>query len=247
MNYQRHYCALIERAKHRVLSCYLERHHVVPRCIGGDDHPDNIVSLTPEEHFVAHLLLVKIHPGNRKIALAAMVMRVNSSKNKRSSLSNKEYGWVRKRYATAMRGHPVSDETRAKIRAPLTGRKQSEEAKAKAADFHRGRKRSPETVERLRAAQLGKRHSQESIEKMRLSNRRTLTEEQKAAKRAYRHADEARTRIAAANKGRKHSAAAIDKMRGRVYSPETKEKMRIAALRREALRRQRREAEADAN
>ena len=38
-------------------------HHIIPRCIGGKDSPDNLVNLTFREHFVAHLLLAKIYGG----------------------------------------------------------------------------------------------------------------------------------------------------------------------------------------
>ena len=36
---------------------YVEKHHIIPRCIGGSDHKENLVSLTAREHFVCHLLL----------------------------------------------------------------------------------------------------------------------------------------------------------------------------------------------
>lgn len=62
MNYQKHYELLIERAKSRTLAGYFERHHIIPKCMGGSDEPENIANLAPEEHFVAHQLLVKIYP-----------------------------------------------------------------------------------------------------------------------------------------------------------------------------------------
>lgn len=42
---------------------YNERHHIVPRSHGGDDSPDNLICLTPEDHYFAHLLLAKLHGG----------------------------------------------------------------------------------------------------------------------------------------------------------------------------------------
>lgn len=58
-----HYDRLIERARIRKLEGYVEKHHILPKCIGGSNDKTNIVSLTPEEHYVAHQLLVKIYPG----------------------------------------------------------------------------------------------------------------------------------------------------------------------------------------
>ena len=74
MNYSAHYNRLIERARSRVLDGYSERHHVIPRCMGGGNDPSNLVRLTPEEHFVAHQLLVKMNPHNRRLDRAAFLM-----------------------------------------------------------------------------------------------------------------------------------------------------------------------------
>ena len=68
-----HYGRLIERAKTRQLTGYVEKHHVVPKCIGGTDEKSNLVKLTPEEHYVAHQLLVKIYPDNDSLVYAAVV------------------------------------------------------------------------------------------------------------------------------------------------------------------------------
>lgn len=98
MNYQKHYGLLIERAKNRKIETYKERHHVVPRCLGGDNKKSNIVDLTPEEHYLAHLLLVKIHHGNYKLVHAAHMMTVSSATTIRT---NKQYGWLRKKLSIA--------------------------------------------------------------------------------------------------------------------------------------------------
>ena len=61
MDYQKIYESIIARGKERVLiGEYTESHHIIPRCMGGSDNSDNLVDLTPEEHYVAHQLLIKI-------------------------------------------------------------------------------------------------------------------------------------------------------------------------------------------
>lgn len=95
MNYHKIYDRLIERAKLRFLDSYTERHHIVPRCLGGSDDPNNIVALTPEEHYVAHQLLVKIYPDNVRLIKAATMMVPNRP-------SNKMYGWLRRKLSSAM-------------------------------------------------------------------------------------------------------------------------------------------------
>ena len=57
MNYSAIYDSLINRARLRALTSYKEGHHIVPKCMGGTDDKDNLVDLTPEEHYLAHQLL----------------------------------------------------------------------------------------------------------------------------------------------------------------------------------------------
>jgi len=75
------YNALILRAKTRLLCGYKERHHIIPRSIGGDDSEQNLVDLTYREHFLAHWLLTKIYTGPEKFkiihALHCMTMGLN--------------------------------------------------------------------------------------------------------------------------------------------------------------------------
>lgn len=101
MNYQKHYDKLINRAKNRYLDQYTEQHHIVPKCLGGNDSQINLVHLTAEEHYVAHQLLVKLHPKNRSLIWAVHRMSAGSYKNPRN---NKLYGWVRRKASMANSG-----------------------------------------------------------------------------------------------------------------------------------------------
>lgn len=75
---------------------YYEKHHVIPKCVGGKDDVQNLVLLTAREHFVAHQLLVKIYPNEYKLVFALRRMCSNNTNHKRN---NKEYEWIRKRIA----------------------------------------------------------------------------------------------------------------------------------------------------
>lgn len=94
MNYQKIYNNLIDRARNRILDSYKERHHIIPRCVGGSDEPENLVDLTPEEHYLAHQLLVRIYNNNHALVNAAVMMICKRP-------SNKLYGWLRRRYSKA--------------------------------------------------------------------------------------------------------------------------------------------------
>ncbi len=99
MNYKKHYDLLINKAvnnSYTGYTGYVEQHHIIPRCVGGNNNKDNIVALLPEEHYVAHQLLVKIYPDNKKLLYAAIMMIPNS---KQQCRDNKLYGWLRRRYS----------------------------------------------------------------------------------------------------------------------------------------------------
>ena len=65
--------------------------------MNGDDSDDNLVKLTAEEHYVAHQLLVKMYPENRKLIYAANMMTRSSPTTPRTH--NKQYGWLRRKFA----------------------------------------------------------------------------------------------------------------------------------------------------
>jgi len=51
MDYQNIYSQIIERAKNHQLEGYKEKHHIIPKCMGGTDEKENIAELTAKEHF----------------------------------------------------------------------------------------------------------------------------------------------------------------------------------------------------
>ena len=61
--YTRWYNNLVSSRKHQLVSKDTQCHHIIPRCLGGDDNPNNLVNLTLREHFIAHLLLSKMYKG----------------------------------------------------------------------------------------------------------------------------------------------------------------------------------------
>lgn len=124
MNYEKIYTKLITRAKDRVLETYTEKHHIIPRCMGGGDEVDNLVSLTPEEHYIAHMLLVKIHPYNSKLVFAANMM---------SNRNNKTYGWIKRKFSIEIKaqnkGQKLTGKQYQKLLASVKNKKKSAEHK----------------------------------------------------------------------------------------------------------------------
>lgn len=56
---------------------YIEKHHILPKSLGGSNARSNIVSLTAREHYICHLLLVRMTSG---IFRSKMVRAVDAFK-----------------------------------------------------------------------------------------------------------------------------------------------------------------------
>lgn len=180
MDYQKHYDRLIERAKHRTLEGYKEKHHIIPRCMGGDDSPENIVELTGSEHFVAHQLLAKMHPTHHGIVHAAKILMGSTNYN------NKQFEWVRKLAVETSRkfhtGRKRSEETRRRISEATKGKRKgiklSEEHRQKLSASLKGRVFTEEHKRNIASREItqewrdniskagkGRKLSQENVEK----------------------------------------------------------------------------------
>jgi hypothetical protein len=97
MNYIKIYDNLISKAKDRKLIGYCEKHHIIPKCMNGSNDPNNIVKLTPEEHYLAHQLLTKIYPFNLGLAFAASLLATHDTDRRQT---NKQYGWIKRKIST---------------------------------------------------------------------------------------------------------------------------------------------------
>ena len=73
--YEKWYRELIENRKINIPDVkYVEIHHIIPSCLGGNNSNENLITLTAREHYIAHLLLTKIHPNNYSLKLAVQMM-----------------------------------------------------------------------------------------------------------------------------------------------------------------------------
>jgi hypothetical protein len=149
MNYQRIYEQLTAKD---MIADYTEKHHIIPRCMGGSNDHRNLVRLTPEAHYVAHQLLVKIYPDNHKLVYAANLMCVGSKTNNR--VNNKSYGWIKRKLNTAAKGKTHSAITKAKMSAAK--QHVSVETRAKMSAARKGKPQPAHVANQLRVARLGK-------------------------------------------------------------------------------------------
>ncbi len=248
MNYQKHYELLIGRAKNRAISGYFEVHHILPRCMGGSDARSNLAKLTPEEHFVAHQLLCKIHPDVKGLAFAL----VNMYGNPHGQRSNKLYGWIRRKVAAA-----ASAQMKEMLLDPVFRKKWEESVRKSRSDpecqkriaeivskTHKGRVKSEQ--ERRNIAEAGRKRkprifSEQARENMRAARLKTWEERRlngtlndigrktataRRANGSYSFTEEHRRNIGISGLGR----TPWNKGHRNCFSEETIQKMRNAKL-----------------
>lgn len=118
MNYKKIYDQLMIRAKTRKLDGYKERHHIVPKCMGGTNNKENMAELTAREHFIAHKLLCEIYPETNKLRYALWAMINGITKRNDLKISAREYQRIKQYHGDVVRkthcNKIVSLETRQK-------------------------------------------------------------------------------------------------------------------------------------
>lgn len=171
--YTRIYYQIIDRAVHRTLVGYKEKHHIIPQSLGGSNDNSNLVHLTAREHFICHWLLTKMTESDdrAKMVYALRMMSVTNEHQQRyiTQITARVYESYRKEHATnhsrIMKGRPawnkggvpLTDEQHKRISDAAKNRpKPSAESIAKNSAARRGLKRSDETKSKMSAASMGK-------------------------------------------------------------------------------------------
>jgi hypothetical protein len=179
--YTKWYESIITNSQLRVNQTgYFEKHHIIPKSLGGSNDPSNLVKLTPKEHYICHLLLTKMVTGDAQIKmwyghymmmkgikrykpsarmyqLAKYHLREANKKRPGPNLGKKLSPEQRQKLSIAHKGKslgPMSEEHKQKLRVP-----KSEEHK-KALSLARlgkswGHKHTEETKSKMSAWQKG--------------------------------------------------------------------------------------------
>ena len=233
------YSRLIDRAQKTELAGYVEKHHIIPKSMGGSDSVDNIVNLTAREHLVAHKLLVRMANTKeiRRKALAGLwaMAALRNGKN-RKLLPSRDFARLREEYFESRRGQPVTKEVREKISSTLQGRKVPDGVIRKRTETLRQNLESGKT--RISKKPLTKDQREARLQKYRQS----MTDEKKTAARqkarktvekwdAQRKQEFSKT-MRESLIGKKRTPEQRQKMsesqRGKVVSAETKAKISAA-------------------
>ena len=85
---------------------YKEKHHILPKCLGGGNEINNLIDLYPEEHYEAHKLLAEEHSDVQGLLYARFMMgHGGGSSKKREKQNNIEYAEARKKYSHYLSEH----------------------------------------------------------------------------------------------------------------------------------------------
>ena len=103
MDYKRVYNEFISDRKSKDVIGYSEKHHIIPKALGGSNAKNNLIILSASDHLFAHLLLAKIHGGMMWFALKMMLeMHPNSKKTRNITNKKKRYSFETMRKNVAL-------------------------------------------------------------------------------------------------------------------------------------------------
>lgn len=176
--YEKTYNSLVETRKSRgldktKLDYYTEKHHIIPKCMGGKDEDDNYVLLTFREHIIAHKLLTRIYPDIPGLYLSVSLMLSTDISIDGKKISSKNFSNTKEAEKWKLKGlellsknggRVVSEESRSKMSKSASKKFQSlseEDRKriyGKSGKDHKnfGKHLSDTTKEKIRNSQLGK-------------------------------------------------------------------------------------------
>ncbi len=207
MNYKHIYKSFIEdRINKQEFSGYSEKHHILPKSIGGADNKENLIRLTAKDHFFAHRLLAKIYKGKMIFAFSMMLKTRGKGLATRHTYEALKIE-IAKELSTLHKGVPTSDETKAKMSKAGKGKKHSKEWNDTVSRGQKGKVLTKEHKEKISKSTKGVKKPKGHGEKIAAFNRtRVFT-------------DEHRENISKSLKGGKLSDVTRQRMREAVRKP----------------------------
>jgi hypothetical protein len=124
--YSKCYYNIISAARQRILSGYVERHHIVPKSLGGSNDASNIVALTAREHFICHLLLIRMVSDDVKHKMVyAAWQQSRPSKHKTIKITARTYEVLKRQLSESLTGRkrkPFSEQAKVNMKASAVNR-----------------------------------------------------------------------------------------------------------------------------
>lgn len=217
--YTNWYLGIIKNAKEReIAKQYMEKHHIYPKSLGGNNEKSNIVCLTSREHFICHLLLPKMlieSDQKRKMYYALHRMSFSKSQNheQRYVPTSRRFEQIRNQISEGLRGRKMSEETKEKLRNKIV---------------------SEETRQKMSKALIGRVFSVET--KLKMSNSQKTNPKNKFI-HGFEKTPEHCANISKGKKGKstnwstpENRKAVSESLKGRKFSDEHRKNMSLARL-----------------
>lgn len=91
------YYSIINSAMGRSNFGYTERHHIIPKSLGGSNSKDNLVRLTAREHFICHRLLTRMTSGTERIKMLHALGKFVQTNHLQQRIVNSRYYEIARR------------------------------------------------------------------------------------------------------------------------------------------------------
>jgi len=238
--YKKWYYQIINRASDRILLEYTEKHHIIPKSLGGTHDKTNLVKLTAREHLICHMLLPKMVSGNSYHKMINALWAMSKLKNRyhqRTHITSRVYEKLKKERSAVLsemykgnnnpfygKNHAEDTKEKMKGRAVSNTTKelmsvQQKERFIKVLGTFFGKTHSNETKEKIRQARIGKKDSEEVRIKKSIAgrNRPSVT-------------DETRDKLSKINKGKPGLLGEKNGFFGKHHSEEQRAKKREEKL-----------------
>lgn len=180
--YTRIYFKIIDNAQPNRTLSYHEKHHIIPRSLGGNNKKSNIAILSAREHFVCHKLLVHMTTGKNK-ARMFHALSLMTAKHPRGSrdyiITSRTFETARKGVSDAMKQYWTPEKRaqrsidRLGVKNHFYGKHHSAESKSKISASNTGKTRTDDVRLKISNATsgennhfYGKKHTDETKAKM---------------------------------------------------------------------------------
>jgi len=207
-DYLKEYYDIIENNKITdIKTQYCEKHHIIPKSLGGSDKKENIVYLSAIDHFRCHKLLTKFTTGTVNGKMWNAVWRMM---NKQSHNQLRDLTFTEEEYEEARIKHAKAHSKRMKKENnPFYGKKHTEETKQRMSEKKKG-KTYEEIFGEEYAAEMRERRKKETTGKVRSQATREKIRQNKLGKKRD---SELMKAIGLKNRGKKRNKDVKEKMR----------------------------------
>jgi hypothetical protein len=167
------YEKLIDHYRTKMVEGFYEKHHILPKCLGGTDEKTNLILLPTRVHFIAHALLYKAYPQERKLAQAFGMMVASNKYHKGRKYSSRLYEMSKLARSNALKGVPRPEWVKEKLRVPKVNKENYKKPKTKEhaqkiSQSLKGKKKTKEHIDKLIESQkqFQKKRTEKMLQKM---------------------------------------------------------------------------------